>query len=160
MGKGEQEAPLLAYDELDEGGAMYNEQDKVKQKKQLHARAFIRETFTYFVFLVIFVWSSSKQVSNMTFPMVDSIRGGLVGSSWTRGKEFVEIRTVGEYWDWFDKVFLPNLRPTTWYGTGRPSDIPLTPEEQRYTQTHNFVLGTFRMRQVCASNARSLNSIG
>jgi len=127
---------------------MYNEQDKVRQKKQLHARAFIRETFTYFVFLIIFVWSSSKQVSNMTFPMVDSIRGGLIGSEWTRGKEFVAIRTVGEYWDWFDKVFLPNLRPQFWYGTGRTWDSPLSPQEKRYTQTHNFVLGTFRMRQV------------
>lgn len=136
---------LLEHDGLQQeaSGAMYDEQDKVRHKKQKYARKFVRETILYGFFMFVYVWSSSYNIPNQAFPLVDSISSNLVRTYWTYTKFYDDIRIIGEFWDFMNLIFVPGLRPTHWYG-----DLKLKPHEKKFTVYQSYVVGTFRMRQV------------
>ena len=82
--------------------------------------AVIRELLSYVVFLVLLYFTTYSNGNPHGFYQVDHLQKYFLTNS---NGNFLDIRTIDEYWSWLNGSFVSNLRAQRWYNNDPPRNL-------------------------------------
>ncbi|XP_060067155.1 uncharacterized protein LOC132547415 [Ylistrum balloti] len=105
---------------------------------EIHMHQIIREIIFYFIFLALILLVASHNRDPKAFNAKTAILNVVNPKN-----AMTKVRTVSDFWDWMEKILLPNM-----YLTHKWNGAPADDEEQRLISTRTaYRVGPIRVRQ-------------
>eukprot|EP01002_Notosolenus_urceolatus_P000756 NODE_118_length_2739_cov_24.345353_g94_i0.p1 GENE.NODE_118_length_2739_cov_24.345353_g94_i0~~NODE_118_length_2739_cov_24.345353_g94_i0.p1 ORF type:complete len:890 (+),score=261.86 NODE_118_length_2739_cov_24.345353_g94_i0:163-2670(+) len=124
--------------------------EKIKQRKRMFARTFLREAVMYFVFTTVFCVTVNNGRSSQAFAIADRLRETFVTEPFKRmvnGQprllSYLNLTSSADFYAWTKEILVPSAFPVQDY-----ADYPLPEWRKQYINQYNRRIGTVRLRQL------------